>query len=162
MLLIAPAFADTPAEGKPAPAFKLQSQDGKEVSLSDFKGKWVVLYFYPKDGTPGCSLEAKQFQGDIDKYKALNAEIVGVSMDDAASHAKFRASQGLTYTLLADTKGEVSRAYGSAAETGFLSQTQRNTFLIDPDGVLRMTYLNVEPGTHSTTVLEELPALQGM
>lgn len=163
LLFTAPAMAgELPPEGKPAPAFSLQAHDGSVVTLDSFKGKWLVLYFYPKDGTPGCSLEAKQFQADLDKYKALNTEVVGISMDDTASHVKFRAAQGLTFTLLSDTDGAVSRLYGSASDSGFLSLSGRNTFIIDPKGVLRMTYTNVEPGTHSSTLLEELPALQSM
>src|ERR1022692_3531706 len=102
-----------PAVGSPAPDFTLNSQEGKPVSLHDFKGKWVVLYFYPKDFTSGCTVEAHNFQRDVDKYTAKNAAIVGVSVDDVNSHKSFCTKEGLSFRLLADTNHEVSAAYGS-------------------------------------------------
>src|ERR1700689_5005973 len=107
-----------PTAGPQAPAFSLPSQEGAQVSLDQFKGKWVVLYFYPKDFTQGCTIEAHGFQSDIDKYDARKAEIVGVSVDTADSHADFCAKEGLHYTLLADTEHKVSEMYGSTQTMG--------------------------------------------
>src|SRR3979409_2341632 len=107
------SLTEVPAAGTPAPTFKFVTNEGKEASLSDFKGKWVVLYFYPKDFTGGCTLEAHNFQRDLDKYEAKNAVIVGVSVDSAESHKGFCAKEGLNFKLLADTEHAVSTTYGS-------------------------------------------------
>lgn len=162
MLLSLPAHACTlPEEGKAAPGFTLSDQHGKQVSLSDFKGKWLVLYFYPKDFTGGCSLEAHNFQRDIEKYAAKNAAIVGVSTDTAESHKGFCEKENLSFTLLSDTEAKTSMTYASTMghdKKPVISA--RNTFLIDPEGVLRKTYLKVDPASHSEQVLAELEALQ--
>ncbi|HAC64718.1 MAG TPA: peroxiredoxin [Cyanothece sp. UBA12306] len=141
---------------EPAPNFTLPTNIGDgEVSLSDYRGKWVVLYFYPKDFTPGCTLEAKRFQQDLPKYQARNAQILGVSVDDVDSHAEFCDSEGLKFPLLADTTGKVSKMYGS-----FLTgMSLRHTYLIDPDGILRERFLGVLPAIHSAEVLETLDNL---
>lgn len=146
-----------PEAGTAAPAFTLPGQDGKDVSLADFKGKWVVLYFYPKDFTPGCSLEARNFQADSVSYYERNAVILGVSVDSVDSHKEFCIKQGLQFKLLADEKGELSKKYGSM---GALGMSSRNTFLIDPQGIIRKAYEAVTPSGHSKEVLADLDRLQ--
>src|ERR1035438_2377761 len=120
-----------PAVGTPAPDFTLNSQEGKPVSLHDFKGKWVVLYFYPKDFTSGCTVEAHNFQRDLAEYEKRNAVIVGISVDDAESHQKFCVKEGLSFKLLADTDHNVSNDYGTLSPLPF-THASRNTFLISP------------------------------
>ncbi|MEZ0261343.1 MAG: peroxiredoxin [Alphaproteobacteria bacterium] len=160
MLVVIPALAAAPQEGQRAPAFTLPAHDGTSVSLDSFKGKWLVLYFYPKDATPGCSVEAHNFQADLEKYTALNATVVGVSTDDVASHVKFREAQELTFTLLSDTDAYVSTLYDSSMTMGFATLSARNTFLIDPKGIVRRAYISVDPATHSAAVLADLAELQ--
>ena len=146
-----------PAIGEPAPAFTLPTNVGDgEISLSDYQGRWVVLYFYPQDFTSGCTLEAKRFQQNIGDYEALNAQIIGVSADDVASHESFCESEGLVFPLLSDVKGQVSRAYGS----WMTGRSLRHTYLIDPHGILQKTYLGVRPAIHSQEVLVALKELQ--
>lgn len=146
-----------PPLNEPAPEFILPTNTGDgEVSLADYRGKWVVLYFYPKDFTPGCTLEARRFQQDLQKYLKKNVQVIGVSADDVNSHAEFCDSEGLKFPLLADTDGKVSKAYGSWM--GFVSL--RHTYIIDPEGILRETFLGVRPATHSTEVLARLDELQ--
>lgn len=146
-----------PPLNEPAPEFTLPTNTGDgEVSLADYRGKWVVLYFYPKDFTSGCTLEARRFQQDLPKYNAKNVQILGVSADDVDSHAEFCESEGLKFPLLADTDGKVSKAYGSWM--GFVSL--RHTYIIDPEGVMREQYMGVQPAIHSTEVLTRLNQLQ--
>jgi peroxiredoxin Q/BCP len=148
-----------PPLNQPAPEFTLPTNTGDgEVSLSDYRGKWVVLYFYPKDFTSGCTLEARRFQQDLQKYTDRNVQIVGVSADDVESHAEFCDSEGLKCPLLADTDGEVSKAYGSWL--GVVSL--RHTYIIDPEGILREIYTRVRPAIHSTEVLARLDELQSV
>lgn len=156
--LMAPALraADMPAVGSVAPGFTLSSQEGKQVSLKDFRGQWVVLYFYPKDMTPGCTIEAHNFQADQDKFTAKKAAIVGVSVDTVDSHAKFCTKENLTFKLLADPTHQVVDEYGSFG--GMVAN--RNTFLIDPNGVIRKVYTGVKPSGHSAELLTELDALE--
>ena len=151
--------AETPQAGQLAPDFILPSQDGTQVGLQDFKGKWVVLYFYPKDGTHGCTIEAHNFQRDIAKYQAANAVIVGVSVDNADSHKEFCAKQGLTFKLLADTDKKVSAEYGSLMNLVAVKISKRNSFLIDPQGKIVKVWTNVDPQPHSQQVLEALASL---
>ena len=140
-----------------APDFTLPTNTGEgNISLSDYRGKWVVLYFYPKDFTPGCTLEARRFQQDLPKYMAKNTQVLGVSADDVDSHAEFCDSEGLKFPLLADTTGDVSKAYGSWM--GYVSL--RHTYLIDPDGILKEIYLGVNPAIHSAEVLARLEELR--
>ena len=146
--------ADLPAEGSKAPEFTLQSQEGKTVSLKDFKGQWVVLYFYPKDMTQGCTIEAHNFQRDQDQYTAKHAAIVGVSADSIDSHQQFCTKENLTFKLLADPDKKVISEYGSLASNGVVAA--RNTFLIDPSGVIRKVYTKVNPNPHSAEVLQAL------
>jgi peroxiredoxin Q/BCP len=149
-----------PAVGTAAPDFTLNSQEGKPVSLHDFKGKWVVLYFYPKDFTSGCTVEAHNFQRDQAQYEAKNAAIVGVSVQDEDSHQKFCTKEGLTFKLLADTKQEVSNTYDSIMNFGVAKLSARHTFLIDPQGKVEKVWLDVKPDKHSEEVLAALTELQ--
>ncbi|MDP8964618.1 MAG: peroxiredoxin [Cyanobacteriota bacterium] len=146
-----------PPLSQPAPEFTLPTNSGVgEISLSDYRGKWVVLYFYPKDFSSGCTLEARRFQQDLPKYMDKNVQILGVSADDVDSHAEFCESEGLKFPLLADTDGKVSKAYGSWMS--FVSL--RHTYIIDPEGILREQFLGVRPAIHSTEVLARLDELQ--
>jgi peroxiredoxin Q/BCP len=158
LLLATTLFAAAPQVGQMAPDFTLPSQDGSKVSLHDFRGKWVVLYFYPKDGTSGCTTEAHNFQRDIEKYQQLNAEIVGVSVDTADSHKEFCAKQGLHFKLLADTEKKVSESYDSLMM--IIHYSSRNTFLISPDGKIAKVWLGVSPAKHSEEVLAALSTLK--
>lgn len=147
------ADSKAPAAGTAAPDFTLNSQDGKPISLHDFKGKWVVLYFYPKDFTSGCTLEAHNFQRDLAQYEQKGAVILGVSVQDEDSHQKFCAKEGLNFKLLADTKQQVSETYDSVMNFGVAKLSARHTFLIDPQGVVRKVWLQVDPKKHSEEVL---------
>src|SRR5271165_2744231 len=149
-----------PVAGSPAPAFSLPSQEGTQVSLDQFKGKWVVLYFYPKDFTSGCTIEAHNFQRDLDKYTAKNAAVVGVSVDNVDSHKSFCTKEGLNFKLLADPDHTVVQRYGSVMEYNGMVLAARNTFLIDPSGVIRKVYLKVGPDGHSEEVLADLQQFQ--
>jgi thioredoxin-dependent peroxiredoxin len=152
--------AVTPAEGSNAPEFTLPSQEGTTVSLKDYRGKWVVLYFYPKDQTPGCSREAHNFQVDQPKYAERNAVVLGVSVDSVDSHKKFCAKEGLNFKLLADTDHKVTDSYGSLTNLGLVKFAARHTFLIDPTGKVAKAYTSVDPLKHSGEVLAELDVLQ--
>lgn len=154
------ADSKAPAVGSTAPDFTLNSQESKAVSLHDFKGNWVVLYFYPKDFTNGCTVEAHNFQRDLAQYEQKHAVIVGVSVQDEDSHQKFCTKEGLSFKLLADTKQEVSTLYDSVMNFGVAKLSARHTFLIDPDGVVRKVYLDVKPQQHSEEVLAALTELQ--
>jgi peroxiredoxin Q/BCP len=152
--------ADQPAVGEKAPAFSLPSQEGSTVSLAETKGKWVVLYFYPKDFTSGCTVEAHNFQRDLAKYEKLNAVILGVSLDSVTSHKDFCAKEGLSFKLLSDADHAMTKVYGSLAKSGDTEYAARNTFLIDPAGVVRRVYVKVNPSAHSDDVLADLATLQ--
>jgi thioredoxin-dependent peroxiredoxin len=159
---IAAWAAEVPAEGSMAPDFTLPSQEGKQVSLHDFKGKWVVLYFYPKDMTPGCTIEAHNFQRDQAQYDKANAAVVGISADNIDSHVQFCTKENLTFKLLADPKLGVIEQYGSSMKFGQNTVAARNTFLIDPKGVIRKVYTNVSPkvNMHSEEVLMALASFK--
>ncbi len=156
LALTVSAAEDMPQIGQQAPEFTLPSQDGTDVSLKDFRGKYVVLYFYPKDNTPGCTVEAHNFQRDLSKYEGNNAVIIGVSVDNADSHKDFCAKQGLTFKLLADTDKKVVQQYGSLREMMGMKMAARNTFLIDPEGKVVKEWTGVKPANHSEEVLEAL------
>jgi peroxiredoxin Q/BCP len=145
--------ADVPPAGQAAPAVTLPSQDGTPVSLKEFRGKWVVLYFYPKDMTQGCTIEAHNFQRDLAKYDQANAVILGVSVDSVDSHKQFCAKDSLTFKLLADTDKKVVDSYGSLRPNGMAA---RNTFLVDPTGKIAKVWTGVNPNAHSEEVLAAL------
>ena len=149
--------AEVPQVGQQAPSFKLPSQDGSEHGLKEFKGKYVVLYFYPKDMTSGCTIEAHGFQTDLAKYDAANAVILGVSVDSVDSHKQFCAKDSLSFKLLSDTEKKTTDAYGSLNERGMAS---RNTFLIGPDGKIEKVWTAVKPQHHSEEVLSALSEMK--
>lgn len=149
-----------PQAGAAAPAVNLPSNDGSQVSLNDYKGKWVVLYFYPKDFTSGCTLEAQNFQRDLVKYQNASAIILGVSVDNAESHKNFCAKEGLNFKLLADTNAKVSEAYGSVKDYDGKKMSARNTFIINPEGKIARVFTGVKPQTHSEEVLQALAELK--
>jgi peroxiredoxin Q/BCP len=161
ILSLAPVLraAEVPAEGSNAPDFTLQSQEGKTVSLKDFRGQWVVLYFYPKDMTQGCTIEAHNFQRDLAQYQAKNAAIVGVSADNIDSHQQFCTKESLTFKLLADPDKKMIASYGSLSSAN-PNYAARNTFIVDPKGVIRKVYVGVKPNPHSEEVLAALAELQ--
>jgi thioredoxin-dependent peroxiredoxin len=154
------AVNELPAVGAAAPGFNLTTNEGKQVNLNDFKGKWVVLYFYPKDFTQGCTIEARNFQRDLTKYEAVNAVILGVSVDNADSHKEFCAKEGLNFKLLADTDAKVSEQYGSVMEYNGAKLSARNTFIIDPQGKVVKVFEKVKVAAHSEEVLAALATLQ--
>ena len=154
------ADTQTPQVGQPAPDFSLSSMEGGSVSLKDYKGKWVVLYFYPKDFTGGCTLEAHNFERDLAKYQNEGAIILGVSADTAQSHKDFCAKEGLTFKLLADPELKAVTEYGSAMEHDGVKMAARNTFLINPEGKIARVYLKVSPAGHSEEVLNDLAVLK--
>jgi peroxiredoxin Q/BCP len=149
-----------PEVGKPAPDFSLTTGDGSQVSLKDFKGKWVVLYFYPKDFTSGCTMEAHNFQRDLAKYNEADAVILGVSVDTAQSHKEFCAKEGLNFKLLADPDAKVSTEYGSVMDYKGSKLAARNTFIINPKGEIAKVYTGVKPAEHSEQVLKDLAELK--
>src|SRR6266699_3007173 len=149
-----------PEIGKPAPDFSLTTGDGSQVSLKDYRGKWVVLYFYPKDFTSGCTMEAHNFQRDQAEYARRNAVILGVSVDNAESHKKFCAKEGLNFKLLADTSHQVSKEYGSLMNFGVAQISARNTFLIDPQGKIARAFSSVNPSRHSAEMLAAIDELE--
>jgi peroxiredoxin Q/BCP len=149
-----------PAVGSPAPDVTLLSQEGSSVNLKDYRGKWVVLYFYPKDQTPGCTREAHNFQVDSAKYAQCDAVVLGVSADNVDSHKRFCAKEGLNFKLLADTDHKVSEAYGSLTNMGVVKFAARHTFIIDPNGKIAKVYSSVDPVKHSSEVLAELDQLR--
>lgn len=152
--------AEPPAVGSPAPEFTLTTNEGNQASLKDFRGSWVVLYFYPKDFTSGCTLQARNFQTDLEKYQAAKAVILGVSVDTAESHKSFCAKEGLTFKLLSDTDAKVSDTYGSLMEYQGMKLSARNTFIIDPQGKVAKVFMKVKPTGHSAEVLAALAELQ--
>ena len=154
------AVTDQPAVGTSAPDFSLTSNEGKQTSLKDFRGQWVVLYFYPKDFTSGCTVEAHNFQRDIAKYEKMHAVIIGVSVDTAESHKEFCTKEGLSFKLLSDTDAKVSTQYGSIMEYQGAKLSARNTFIIDPQGKVVKVFTGVKPSTHSEEVLSALAGLQ--
>lgn len=158
-LLLAVLFFATSAmalkPGELVPDVAAKNQNGKTVNLSKFKGQFVLLYFYPKDETPGCTTEAQNFQADLEKYKNLNAVILGVSRQDEASHQKFIAKHGLKFDLLVDKDGKLGEAFG-VGSIPILGLAKRQSALIGPDGKLIRFYDSVNPKDHSKEVLEDI------
>jgi peroxiredoxin Q/BCP len=150
---------DQPVVGAAAPQFELPDQDGQLRSLEDYQNQWVVLYFYPKDDTPGCTTEACEFRDNIFAFRDLNAQILGVSLDDADSHKAFAESHGLPFPLLADTGGSTAAAYGVKTRMFGMTVAKRQTFIISPDGKIAKHYASVDPDDHSKQVLADLRAL---
>jgi peroxiredoxin Q/BCP len=145
--------------GDAAPGFTLMDQDGKQRALGDYHGRWVVLYFYPRDDTPGCTTEACRFRDDIHSLRELGIAILGVSLDDVASHEAFAEEYHLPFPLLSDPKGKVAKTYGSLFRLGPLRFAKRHTFIIDPQGRIAKIYRDVKPQTHSDQVIADLKAL---
>jgi len=157
-ILAARAADDTmPAEGQMAPGFTLPSQEGKPISLDQYRGKWVVLYFYPRDMTTGCTIEAHNFQNALAQFDAKNAVILGVSVDSTDSHQQFCAKDGLTFHLLSDTEHKVVSEYGSLTDRNGVAFASRNTFLIDPKGKIAKVWVKVNPQTAASDVLAAIP-----
>jgi peroxiredoxin Q/BCP len=157
------AFAEgnLPRVGDIAPVFSLPDQNGLIRNTKEFRGKWLVLYFYPKDDTPGCTEQACTFRDDMDKLTALGAKIVGVSVDDTLSHAAFAKKYSLPFPLLADDKGEIAARYGSIRDLALIKFAQRNTFLIDPQGKIAKVYLGVSTSKNSQEIIDDLQKLTG-
>ena len=147
--------------GEPAPDFELVDQNGTLHSIEDYRGKWVVLYFYPKDGTPGCTTEACEFRDNIFAFRDADSQILGVSLDDEESHQAFADEHNLPFPVLADTKGSTADAYGVKSRIMGMTLAKRQTFLIDPMGNVAKHYAKVDPETHSAEVLADLTILRG-
>jgi peroxiredoxin Q/BCP len=157
---VSPAHADIPAVGTMAPEFSLPDQDNKIRQLKDYRGQWVVLYFYPKDDTPGCTQEACQFRDDLHLLAELGAQILGISVDDSASHKKFADKYNLPFPLLADHTTAVARSYGALSDLMVVKYAKRYTFLIDPQGRIAKTYLQVDTSRHSKEIVDDLKKLK--
>jgi peroxiredoxin Q/BCP len=150
------AAAQVSAVGTTAPEFSLPDQHGKLRQLSDWRGKWVVLYFYPKDDTPGCTEEACTFRDDLEQLSTLDAQVVGISVDTSASHKVFAEKYHLPFPLLADAKAEVAANYGAMSNWLVLKLAKRYTFLINPQGKIAKAYLSVDTSRHSAEILSDL------
>ena len=160
MSLFHSSTAENLQVGSQAPAFELLDQQETLHSLTNYIGQWVVLYFYPKDDTPGCIKEACAFRDDIAILQSINVEVLGVSVDTSTSHAKFAEKYSLKFPLLADIGGEVARKYNALTKLGPLKLAKRHTFIVDPDGNLAKIYRNVNPSTHSDEVIADIKQLQ--
>ncbi len=158
----APALAgEPPAVGSAAPPFELQDQNGDWHTLADYSGQWLAVYFYPKDDTPGCTKEACNFRDNIYAFKAIGANVVGVSVDDVDSHKAFSDKYKLPFILLADVGGEMSDAYGVLRDLKVTKLARRQSFIIDPDGMVAKHYEEVNPETHTQEVLADLEEFMG-
>lgn len=161
LVAAAPARAESPAPGSAAPSFRLQDQNGRWVSLDEQRGRWVVIYFYPKDATPGCTTEACEFRDNVFAFREAGAVILGISVDDVASHASFAGEHSLPFPLLADTDKRVTKAYGVLYRAlGIMELARRETFLVDPQGRIAKRYADVDPKIHARQVLADLKALR--
>lgn len=148
------------AVGEHAPEFQLLDQHGQQHALADYSGKWLVLYFYPRDDTPGCTIEACKFRDDYRRLQALDAELLGVSLDNTESHARFAANHALPFPLLSDPGGKVAELYGCLFSLGPLKLARRNTFIIDGKGNIARIYRDVDPRLHSEQIINDLQKLQ--
>ena len=148
-----------PEPGSPAPGFVLPDQNGKSRSLGEWRGKWLLLYFYPKDETPGCTTEANAFKSELAKFAAVNAQVVGVSLDSVASHSAFAANHKLQFPLLSDADATVSTRYGALSDFGVFRFAKRYSFLIDPDGRIAKSYLKVDADRHAAEILADIKLL---
>ncbi len=154
--LVPPAFAEAPQAGEAAPAFRLQDQNGHWHTPTEFHGRWLVLYFYPKDFTPGCTTEVCAFRDDIAKLRQAGADVVGISLDDVKSHADFAAKYHVPFPLLSDADRTVATRYGVLTTHMGQHYAKRTTFLIDPQGVIAKVYADVDPEQNSAQVLADL------
>lgn len=160
LLLPTMVFAgEVPAVGSAAPDFNLQDQSGKWHTLKDYRGQWLAVYFYPRDDTPGCTTEACNFRDNIYAFKAIGAAVVGISVDDVASHKKFSDKYKLPFTILADENGETSKAWGVLRDYKLLQLASRQSFLVNPEGEIAKHYGDVDPDEHTDQVLADLKAL---
>ena len=156
-----PALAEGSVEvGAPAPEFELPDQDGQLHSLEDYRDQWVVLYFYPKDETPGCTTEACEFRDNIFAFRKIDAEIVGISLDDVETHQEFAEKYSLPFTLLSDKDGETAKRYGVLKNYGVMKLASRQSFLIDPDGQIVKHYEKVDPESNSTQMLADIESFK--
>ena len=158
--LVAPVFAAPPQVGEAAPTFRLQDQNGHWHTPADFHGHWLVLYFYPKDFTPGCTTEVCTFRDDIAKLRKAGADVVGVSLDDVKSHADFAAKYHVPFPLLSDADREVATSYGVLTSHLGMHYAKRTTFLVNPQGVIAKVYRDVDPEKNSAQVLSDLAVLK--
>jgi peroxiredoxin Q/BCP len=149
-----------PFKNSKAPYFKLKDESGKIISLSHFKGKWVVIFFYPKDDTPGCTKEACNFRDNYSGIQSLGAHVIGISLDKTTSHQKFKEKYQLPFKLLSDPQGEVAKKYGALFKFMFIKFSRRHSFIIDPQGLIRKEYRSVNPTTHSIQIIDDLRILQ--
>lgn len=150
---------DVPKAGSAAPDFTLPDAQSKPHSLADYAGSWLVLYFYPKDDTPGCTKEACSFRDDLFQLEKLGAKVVGVSVDDTESHAQFARKYSLPFPLLSDKDGKVADQYGALMNLGVIKKAKRYTFLIDPQGKIAKVYLSVDTSRHSQEIIDDLKQL---
>lgn len=157
---VAPASAAAPQAGDAAPTFRLQDQNGHWRTPADFRGHWLVLYFYPKDFTPGCTTEVCTFRDDIAKLRKAGAEVVGVSLDDVKSHAEFAAKYHVPFPLLSDADRSVATTYGVLSSRLGMHYARRTTFLVDPQGKVAKVYVDVDPEKNSAQVLGDLTGLK--
>ena len=160
MMLFSRSVIAEVTTGGMAPDFALVDQDGKTRKLSDYKGTWVVLYFYPKDDTPGCTKEACHFRDDVLRIRKLHAEILGVSVDNQTSHAKFAEKHGLPFPLLSDGDGRVAENYNALWSLGPIKVARRHSFIINTEGEIAKIYRDVDPDTHSNEIILDLEKLQ--
>jgi peroxiredoxin Q/BCP len=158
-IALAACAGDPPAVGTAAPGFKLQDQNGEWHQLSDYHGTWLAVYFYPKDDTPGCTTEACSFRDNIYAFQAIGAQVVGISLDDVASHKEFSTKYKLPFTILADVGGKTAEAYGVLTDYQAMQIASRQSFLINPDGIIVKHYADVNPDEHTADVLADLKAL---
>lgn len=160
LLFLSPAQAwTTLADGDAAPNFSLTDQNQQIHQLTDYKDRWLILYFYPQDDTPDCTIEACNFRDDIHKIRALNGDVLGISMDDAKSHENFIKKYNLPFSLLADTDGKVSADYGALAKFGSMKFSKRHSFIIGPDGIIKKVYRSVNASRHSQQIIDDLNSL---
>lgn len=160
LIMKRPAFGDEAKMlGQPAPDFSLKNSGGELVNLSSFQGQWLVIFFYPKDDTPGCTAEACAFRDNFDDIKKLNATIVGISVDSSESHKEFKKKHNLPFMLLADDGGEIAKKYGALNNFLIFKFAKRQSFIIDPEGVVRRVYRSVSPNKHALEIKEDLKKL---
>ena len=150
----------TPQIGEKSPDFNLPDSKGKLHHLAQYAGKWLILYFYPKDDTPGCTAQACNFRDDLHKLEKMDAKVIGVSVDGGRSHAIFAKKYNLPFALLSDETGAVAKEYGALTDLGFFKIAKRYTFLIDPNGILRKSYFSVDTSRHSQQIIDDLITLQ--